>query len=426
MNSPSPWYTLFLFLMAFVIFQWLFTAFNMIYSDSLLYPYDVFGLTLDVTDSFGPRTWGCNLYQNLSAGINEKESDRYSSHQGLRITQISVYGVVTLSLFFITMLVMFPSMLGDGYGGKSLLLYLPYGFLILGAFNLLISSYGQLFYFKQEDAKYSKQVSFDFIGTLSQVALYPNATEDGISKVWDVQTSFNFIFGLAAVCVLFTGLWYILKIGGVSSSSIQQITRCEGGLTRTALNWTFLALVMVIYYGGFLSITVGAINNKYVGYPTADGTCNKTYKKIDSISITPKTFTVKVVATDDGNKYTIDGNLTNDITLFRNSTYTFDLNDASVTDYPLLVGTSEHNPYIYASQGINFYLNGDQVSYMQYKDASNFTANGVIGSSACTLANPCSGDRKLTFTVADDAPSELVIFTSATGLATRIIKIDNF
>ena len=183
---------------------------------------------------------------------------------------------------------------------------------------------------------------------------------------------------------------------------------------------------MVIYYGGFLSITVGAINNKYVGYPTADGTCNKTYKKIDSISITPKTFTVKVVATDDGNKYTIDGNLTNDITLFRNSTYTFDLNDASVTDYPLLVGTSEHNPYIYASQGINFYLNGDQVSYMQYKDASNFTANGVIGSSACTLANPCSGDRKLTFTVADDAPSELVIFTSATGLATRIIKIDNF
>tara|TARA_Y100000748_G_scaffold277753_2_gene254946 strand:- start:15817 stop:17073 length:1257 start_codon:yes stop_codon:yes gene_type:complete len=418
--------------MVFVIFQWLFTAFNMIYSDSLLYPYDLFGLTLDVTDSFGPRTWGCNLYQNLSAGINEKESDRYPSYQGLRITQIVVYGVVTLSMLLIGMLVMFPSMIGDGYGGKSLLFYIPYGFLILGALNLLISSYGQLGYFKQGDAKYSKQVSFDFIGTLSQIALFPRATEDGISKVWDVQTSFNFIFGLGAVCLLFTGFWYIVKIGGVDSSSIQKITRCEGGLTRTALNWSFLALVMVIYYGGFLSITVGAINNKYVGYPTVDGNCNKTYKKIDSISITPKTFTVQVVPTDEGNikgYYKIDGNLTNDITLFRNSTYTFDLNDASLHDHSFLIGTSANNPY---QQGIKYYLNGSEVSFSVYKPdhtTSNFRANGVIGSAGCAETSPCTGDRKLTFTVADDAPSELVIYApdTATGLnSTRKIKVENF
>lgn len=437
MNSPSAWYTLFLFVMAFVIFQWLFTAFNMIYSDSLLYPYDVFGLMLDVTDSFGPRTWGCNLYQNLSAGINEKESDRYPSHQGLRITQIVVYGVVALSLLLITMVVMFPSMVGDGANGKSLLVYVPYGFLILGALNLLISSYGQLGYFKHGDAKYSKQVSFDFIGTLSQIALFPRATEDGISKVWDVQTSFNFIFGLGAVCLLFTGLWYVINIGGVDSSSIQQITRYEGGLTGTALNWSFFALVMVIYYGGFLSITVGAINNKYVGYPTADGSCNKTYKKINSISITPKTFIVKVVATDDGNRYSIDGNLTNDITLFRDSTYTFDLNDATVNEHPFLIGSSENNQY---TQGITYFLNGNAVDYSVYTDVSNpnpqqppaanmyyFYSNGLPGD-ACSAGSPCTGDRKITFTVPNDAPNELVIYCQIHGgmFGTRKIKIENY
>lgn len=437
MNSPSPLYSLFLFVMVFVIFQWLFTAFNMIYSDSLLYPYDLFGLTLDVTDSFGPRTWGCNLYQNLSAGINEKESDRYPSYQGLRITQIVVYGVVTLSMLLIGMLVMFPSMIGDGYGGKSLLFYIPYGFLILGALNLLISSYGQLGYFKQADAKYSKQVSFDFIGTLSQVALFPRATEDGISKIWDVQTSFNFIFGLGAVCLLFTGFWYIIKIGGVDSSSIQQITRCEGGLTRTALNWSFLALVMVIYYGGFLSITVGAINNKYVGYPTVDGSCNKTYKKIDSISITPKTFTVKVVTTADGNRYSIDGNLTNDITLFRNSTYTFDLQDATVDEHPFLIGSSENNQY---PQGITYFLDGNAVDYSDYTGAQTIGGGGTpspnmhyfysngLPTDSCTAGSKCTGDRKITFTVPDDAPNELVIYCKLhSGMfGTRKIKIENY
>jgi len=342
-------------------------------------------------------------------------------------------------MLLIAMLVMFPSMIGDGYGGKSLLFYIPYGFLILGALNLLISSYGQLGYFKQGDAKYSKQVSFDFIGTLSQIALFPRATEDGISKVWDVQTSFNFIFGLGAVCLLFTGFWYIIKIGGVDSSSIQQITRCEGGLTRTALNWSFLALVMVIYYGGFLSITVGAINNKYVGYPTVDGSCNKTYKKIDSISITPKTFTVKVVAgagAGAGAGYSIDGNLTNDITLFKGSTYTFDLNDATVREHPFLIGSSENNQY---PQGITYFLNGNEVDYSVYTgfqaignegpaaEMYYFYLNGLPANS-CTAGSPCTGDRKITFTVPDDAPNELVIYCKLhTGMfGTRKIKIENY
>ena len=194
---------------------------------------------------------------------------------------------------------------------------------------------------------------------------------------------------------------------------------------------------MVIYYGGFLSITVGAINNKYVGYPTVDGSCSKTYKKIDSISITPKTFTVKVVTTADGNRYSIDGNLTNDITLFRNSTYTFDLQDATVNEHPFLIGSSENNQY---PQGITYFLDGNAVDYSDYTGAQTiggggtpspnmyyFYSNGLPGDS-CTAGSPCTGDRKITFTVPDDAPNELVIYCQIHGgmFGTRKIKIENY
>ena len=342
MRSPSPWYTLFLFVMAFMIFQWLFTAFNMLYSGDLIYPYDIFGLLLDVTDSFGPRTWGCNLYQNLSAGVYESE-DRPANFKTLRIMQLITYVIVVLSLATVSAVATFPQIIGDGYGGKSLIFYIPAGILIIGAFNLLLSSYGQFAYLQQDDAKYSKHVSFDFIGTIAQIAISPNGRETEISNVWNVQASFNFIFGLSALVIMFSGLWYLLKIGGVESSTIQQLTTSQGNFPPV-VNWLLLALVMIVYYGSFLSITVGAINNKYNGYPNSDGTCNKTYNKIDSVTtIQPITrYMVTVAQVESSNIFLIDGENKPQLTMKRGQTYVFDQSDSSNANHQLKIITGSN------------------------------------------------------------------------------------
>ena len=67
--APSAWYIVIFFLIMFMLLQYMFLLFNEAGVRELYNPYDIFGVWLG-EPSFGPRKYGCNQYQQLSAGID--------------------------------------------------------------------------------------------------------------------------------------------------------------------------------------------------------------------------------------------------------------------------------------------------------------------------------------------------------------------
>lgn len=270
--APSAWYIVIFFLIMFMLLQYMFLLFNEAGVRELYNPYDIFGVWLG-EPSFGPRKFGCNQYQQLSAGI-----DVDSSVEGaptVKILQTIFYGMVVVSALIVEGCVFFPGVFGRGNLGQKMLFYVPMVILLLGGVNLLFSSYGQLYWHQTDHAKFSKHICFDFIGTVSQTGFAPRQYEDGISPVWDAQVSLNNIFGSLVILAI---IWTIVDVQtkpnpGITTKSITEIFGSD-----QKFNWFYLSFVSAIYYVLFLSVTIGALHNKYPGYPTEDGKCTKTVK----------------------------------------------------------------------------------------------------------------------------------------------------
>lgn len=270
--SPSAWYIVIFFLIMFMLLQYMFLLFNEAGVKELYNPYDMFGVWLG-DPSFGPRKYGCNQYQQLSAGIDVDGSVEGAS--AVRILQTIFYGLVVLSGLIIECGLLFPGVFGEGNRGQRLLFYVPMSILFLGAINLLFSSYAQLYWHQTDHAKFAKHLCFDFIGTVSQTGYAPRQYENGISPVWDAQVSLNNIFGTLSVLAI---IWTCVDLQtkpnpGISMKSITEIFGSD-----RKINWVYLSLVSAIYYVLFLSVTIGALHNKYTGYPTEDGSCTKSIK----------------------------------------------------------------------------------------------------------------------------------------------------
>ena len=153
--------------------------------------------------------------------------------------------------------------------------------------------------------------------------------------------------------------------------------------------------------GNFTNNSLGEIKtfNEFVEIfeltPPSSGTVSSDTNKIVYDDQFRVLYEVEVKKEDNGNKYYLNGELSPDISLNSAEKYVFDLNDETASNHPLSISETEngiHNDGVSVSNGINYYLKGDNVTEQEF--SSSFSENASL-ENAFVVFEPSSNDTVL-------------------------------
>lgn len=303
-GSPSLFHALFVAFIGFVALQWFVTAVNLTSTERLAYPYDLLNAFGNKTDTFGDRDWGCNDFQAMSAGVSKKAGPNPMRH-----VQATVYLLVTFSALAFSAMALRPSSL-TGTWYKRAAFWTLLVILFVGSANLLYSSLSQMSFLGSAEPKAYKHVSFDYVGTLTQVASLPDkfSEREGVgARVWDAQATLNFIFGSVSLVLIVLVASRAIR-GGLSSATLedlftagpkqppgmrglrqpgqQQQPQATGG--RPVAAASLLAFTEVGYLALAGIVLIAAMRGSFSGYPRDDsGMCSATQRNLPVKSTTP-------------------------------------------------------------------------------------------------------------------------------------------
>jgi len=106
-------------------------------------------------------------------------------------------------------------------------------------------------------------------------------------------------------------------------------------------------------------------------------------------------YEVRVKKEDNGNKYYINNELSPDLSFSSDEKYVFDLNDETASNHPLSISETKngiHNDGISVSNGIKYYIKGDNVTEQEY--SSSFS-DDTTPENAFVVYEPSSSDTLL-------------------------------
>ena len=129
--------------------------------------------------------------------------------------------------------------------------------------------------------------------------------------------------------------------------------------------------------------------------PPSSGTVSTNTNKIIYDDQFRTLYEVEVKEEDNGNKYYLNGELSPDISLSSGEKYIFDLNDETASNHPLSISETKngiHNDGLSLSNGINYYLKGDNVTEQEF--SSSFSENASL-ENAFVVFEPSSSDTLL-------------------------------
>ena len=129
--------------------------------------------------------------------------------------------------------------------------------------------------------------------------------------------------------------------------------------------------------------------------PPSSGTVSSDTNKIVYDDQFRVLYEVEVKKEDNGNKYYLNGELSPDISLNSGEKYVFDLNDETASNHPLSISETKngiHNDGVSVSNGINYYLKGDNVTEQEF--SSSFSENASL-ENAFVVFEPSSSDTLL-------------------------------
>ena len=153
--------------------------------------------------------------------------------------------------------------------------------------------------------------------------------------------------------------------------------------------------------GNFTNNSLGEIKtfNEFVEIfkltPPSSGTVSSATNKIVYDDQFRTLYEVEVKKEDNGNKYYLNGELSPDISLSSGEKYIFDLNDETASNHPLSISETKngiHNDGLSLSNGINYYLKGDNVTEQEF--SSSFSENASL-ENAFVVFEPSSSDTLL-------------------------------
>ena len=153
--------------------------------------------------------------------------------------------------------------------------------------------------------------------------------------------------------------------------------------------------------GNFTNNSLGEIKtfNEFVEIfeltPPSSGTVSSDTNKIVYDDQFRVLYEVEVKKEDNGNKYYLNGELSPDISLNSAEKYVFDLNDETASNHPLSISETKngiHNDGVSVSNGINYYLKGDNVTEQEF--SSSFSENASL-ENAFVVFEPSSNDTVL-------------------------------
>ena len=153
--------------------------------------------------------------------------------------------------------------------------------------------------------------------------------------------------------------------------------------------------------GNFTNNSLGEIKtfNEFVEIfeltPPSSGTVSSDTNKIVYDDQFRVLYEVEVKKEDNGNKYYLNGELSPDISLNSAEKYVFDLNDETASNHPLSISETKngiHNDGVSVSNGINYYLKGDNVTEQEF--SLSFSENASL-ENAFVVFEPSSSDTIL-------------------------------
>ena len=129
--------------------------------------------------------------------------------------------------------------------------------------------------------------------------------------------------------------------------------------------------------------------------PPSSGTVSKNTNKIVYDDEFRTLYEVEVKKEDNGNKYYINNELSPDLSFSSGEKYVFDLNDETASNHPLSISETKngtHNDGISVSNGIKYYIKGDNVTEQEY--SSSFS-DDITLENAFVVFEPSSIDTIL-------------------------------
>ena len=223
------------------------------------------------------------------------------------------------------------------------------------------------------------------------------ATSDIVSDLNQLATS-DFVSDLNAVEGIKAN---VTTVAGVSSN-VSTVAGISSNVTTVAgisSNVTSVAGVA----SNVTTVAGIASNVTTVAGDTTDiGTVASNISNVNTVAnalVGTNTYTVTVVDSG-GNKFALNSSTNPTLTLKRGVTYTFDQTNSTNDGHPLAFKDSGGSSY---TTGLSYFLNGSSASASDYNNTTTFNAGRS------------SGDRKIEFAVASDAPSSLRYYCTVHG-----------